>query len=164
MRTVLMLFLMIVLVSCDQNLVDSQSFEFSNAKWPIDTAPIFEITPPDTLNSYDLFLNLRNSKEYAYSNLFLISEIKFPQGKIVTDTLEYKMATPQGNYLGSSRGSVVENKLWLKEGVRFRESGTYQLTVRHIMRDARSVKGMTYLNGVLDIGYSIEKPMNNGDE
>lgn len=163
MRTLIFLCFTMVLVSCDKNLVDSQSIEFENAKWPIKVAPVFDITPPDTLNSYDLFLNLRNSKEYAYSNLFLISEIKFPQGKIVTDTLEYEMATPQGEYLGSSRGSVVENKLWLKEGVRFRESGTYQLTVRHIMRDARSVEGMAHLNGVLDIGYSIEKPMNHGD-
>lgn len=163
MRTLFFLICSITLVSCDKNLVDSQDFEFNNAKWPINTAPVFEIEAPDTLNTYDLFINLRNSKEYAYSNLFLISEIKFPQGKIVTDTLEYEMATPQGEFLGSSKGSIVENKLWLKEGIRFRESGIYQLTVRHIMRDARSVKGMTHLNGVLDIGYSIEKPMNHGD-
>jgi len=163
MRATLLLILSCLsLVSCDQNLVDSQSVVFSNAQFNLLEAPVFEIEPVDTVNAYNMFLNLRNNHDYGYSNLYLITEMKFPQGKIVTDTLQYEMATPQGTFLGSGYGDVYENKLWYKEGVRFRESGTYQLTLRHAMRKNGSVDGIAQLEGVLDIGYSIEKQVQHG--
>lgn len=164
MRTTLLLLLSsLTIVSCDQNLIDSQTVAFSDAQWNLLEAPVFKIEPSDTLNSYDMFLNLRNNHDYKYSNLYLITEMKFPQGKIVTDTLEYEMATPQGAFLGKGYGSVYENKLWFKEGVRFRESGTYLLTLRHAMRKNGSVEGIAQLDGVLDIGYSIEKQVQHGN-
>ncbi|MGJ8683168.1 MAG: gliding motility lipoprotein GldH [Nonlabens sp.] len=160
--TLLLLLSCLTLVSCDQNLVDSQSVAFNDAQWDLLEAPVFEIQPVDTINSYDMFLNLRNNHDYAYRNLFLIAEMKFPHGKIVTDTLEYEMATPQGAFLGTGYSDVYENKLWYKEGVRFRESGTYQLTLRHAMRKNGSVDGIAQLEGILDIGYSIEKQVQHG--
>lgn len=153
----------LTLVSCDSNLVDSQSVAFSDAQWDIREAPVFKVEPVDTVQAYDMFINMRNNHDFAYSNLFLIAEMKFPQGKIVTDTLEYEMATPQGKFLGSGSGNVYENKLWYKEGVRFRESGTYLLTLRHVMRKNGSVDGIAQLDGVLDIGYSIEKQVQHGN-
>lgn len=163
MRAVfLLLITCITLASCDQNLVDSQSASFSDAQWDLNEAPVFDIVPVDTVQTYDMFINLRNNQNFAYSNLYLITEMKFPQGKIVTDTLEYQMATPQGTFLGDGYGSVYENKLWYKEGIRFRESGTYQLTLRHAMRKNGSVDGIAQLEGVLDIGYSIEKQVQHG--
>jgi len=164
MRTTLLLILScLILVSCDQNLVDSQSVAFSGAQFNLLEAPVFKVEPVDTINTYNMFLNLRNNHEYAYSNLYLITEMKFPHGKIVTDTLEYEMANPQGEFLGSGYGDVYENKLWYKEGVRFRESGIYQLTLRHAMRKNGSVDGIAQLEGVLDIGYSIEKQVQHGN-
>lgn len=162
MRIVLVILCIVLLIGCDTTLVDSQSVSFKKAQWPIQTAPVFSIQSPDTTQTYDLFINLRNTHQYAYSNLFVVSEIKFPKGQIITDTLEYEMTTPQGHFLGSG-DQVIENKLWCKKGIRFRESGTYQLTLRHLMRDARSVEGIAQLKGILDIGYSIENPMNNGN-
>lgn len=163
MRSIVIILLTcLTLTSCDQNLVDSQSVSFNDAQWDLLQAPVFTIQPVDTLNSYDIFINMRNDNEYAYSNLYLISEMKFPQGKIVTDTLEYEMATPQGAFIGKGRGGVYENKLWYKEGVRFRESGDYLLTLRHAMRKNGSVDGIARLEGVLDIGYSIEKQVQHG--
>ncbi len=164
MKTVVFLLLScLVLTSCDQNLVDSQSVSLSDAQWDILEAPVFTIEPVDTVNTYDMFLNMRNNHDYGYSNLFLIAEMKFPEGKIVTDTLEYEMATPQGKFLGTGYSDVYENKLWYKEGVRFRESGTYLLTLRHVMRKNGSVDGIAQLEGILDIGYSIEKQVQYGN-
>jgi hypothetical protein len=52
---------------------------------------------------------------------------------------------------------VYENKLWLKEGIRFRESGTYQLALKHAMRKTGEINGDAQLKGILEVGYSIEK-------
>lgn len=163
MRYLCMLFLVFGLLSCDSNLVQIDHQEFAQGAWPIQEAAQFDIQPVDTTRTYDLFLHLRNTRDYPYSNIYLITAMKFPHGKIVTDTLEYAMTTPQGAFIGSASGAVVENKLWYREGFRFRESGTYQLTIQHAMRDPRSVDGVPELEGVLDIGYSIEKPLKDGE-
>lgn len=162
-RLIFLLLSACLFISCDQNLVDSQSVSFSDAKWDLLQAPVFKFEPVDTVNSYDLFLHLRNNHDFEYSNLYLIAEMKFPQGKIVTDTLEYSMATPQGAFLGKGYSDVYENKLWYKEAVRFRESGTYLLTLRHAMRKNGSIDGIAQLEGILDIGYSIEKQVQHGN-
>ncbi len=159
--SILLLSILLLIVSCDSNVVDTQSHEFSNQSWGLSDVQEFTMRPPDTLNKYDLFINMRNNQDYGYSNLWLITQIKFPLGKVLTDTLEYPMADPQGNFLGTSRGSgVVENKLWLKKGVRFAEPGDYILELRHSMRKNGQPDGVALLEGILDIGYSIESPDN----
>jgi len=104
---------------------------------------------------------MRNNKEYAYKNLWLITQMKFPQGKIVTDTLQYAMADAQGAFLGTGK-DVVENKLTYKKEFRFRESGTYQLTLQQAMRKSGDATPLQQLDGVLDVGYTIEKEIQNG--
>ncbi|ARN78644.1 gliding motility lipoprotein GldH [Nonlabens spongiae] len=147
----------IALSSCDESHVMSDSQAFDTAKWRLDHPVVFSFNPPDTINDYNLFINLRNSEKYVFNNIYLISQIKFPEGKTVVDTLEYLMANPQGEFLGKGSRDVFENKLWLKEGVRFRESGTYQLILSHATRKNGEVKGVTELEGILNVGYSIEK-------
>jgi gliding motility-associated lipoprotein GldH len=149
--------------SCDDQLVEAEYRDVSQKGWAIDDVATFDIQAPDTTQAYNLYINLRNTHEYAYNNLWMISQMKFPEGKIVTDTLEYEMANAQGAFLGTGSGDVYENKLWWKEGVRFRESGTYQLTLRHAMRKNGAVEGDTNLKGILEVGYSIEKQGQDGN-
>lgn len=156
-QAAVLLVAILLLSSCDNNLVESDHMEFTSAGWPLDKPAVFNITPPDTLQAYDVFINLRNTGEYQFNNLYIISQIKFPFGKTITDTLEYQMTDPQGRFLGAGTRDVFENKLWLKKGVRFRESGTYQLLLKQAMRKNGEVNGVPQLQGILDVGYSIEK-------
>jgi gliding motility-associated lipoprotein GldH len=156
-RIQLLALIFIFLISCDSNVVQTQSVDFDNQQWEIDDKQIFTIKSPDTIRTYDLFINTRNNHEYAYSNLWLISKIKFPLGKVVTDTLEYQMAQPDGKFLGTPRGSgIFENKLWLKNNIRFTENGNYMLELKHAMRKNGEAHGINELGGILDIGYSLE--------
>lgn len=151
-----LIIILLSLISCDTNTVSTQQFTFKSTGWPLRDKVNFKITAPDTIKDYNLFINLRNNNQYAYSNLWIVAELKFPQGKVITDTLQYEMTKPDGSFLGVGSSGVYENKLWLKEGVRFRESGTYNLNLRQIMRKNNEVNGVEVLSGVLDVGYSIE--------
>jgi gliding motility-associated lipoprotein GldH len=151
----------LTLCSCDNQYIDSQSHTFPATSWSIEEPVMFAFESPDTTAVYDLFLHLRNNQDYQYKNLWMITHIKFPQGKIVTDTLQYPMANAQGEFLGDGR-NIVENKLWLKEGIRFRESGTYQLSLNHAMREPGKSQPLQELEGIMNIGYSIEKQKLDG--
>jgi len=155
----LILLLATVFIGCDKNRVFDEYKSLPN-QWNKDSILTFTLKNIDTLQSYNLFINVRNNNDLEYSNLYLISEIQFPQGKVITDTLEYEMAAPSGKWLGEGFGDVKENKLWYKEQVTFPESGKYKVSLQHAMRKNGNEKGIENLKGITEIGFRIEKTPN----
>lgn len=153
---VLLAVLTLGLVSCDSKRV-YDSYQSLPNQWHKDSVITFKINPPDTIQPYNLFVNLRNTNDYPFKNLFLIVEMDFPHGKTVTDTLEYEMAKADGELLGAGFSDIKESKLWYKEGVVFKEAGEYLLKVQQAMRENGEVEGVEYLKGVTDVGFRIEK-------
>lgn len=150
---VLLLFLLIC--SCDSNRVFDEYQSITNG-WNKDSIITFDLPQMDSVPDYNLFINVRNNNDYAFSNLFLIANIQFPQGKVITDTLEYQMAEPGGEWLGTGFGDVKENKLWYKEAVRFNEPGQYKISIQHAMRKSGNETGIENLEGITQIGLRIE--------
>lgn len=153
----------VLFCSCDSNRVFDEYKSVPN-QWHKDSIISFTITPPDSTNNYNLFVNLRNTNDYKYNNLFLIVEMDYPNGKIEKDTLEYKMAEPNGTLLGTGFTDVKENKLWYKgykEPFVFNENGEYKINIQHAMRQNGQVKGIDNLEGITDIGFRIERVKTN---
>ena len=72
------------------------------------------------------------------------------------------MAKPSGELLGSGFTSVKEHKLWFKgidNSFVFSEEGTYKVQIQQAMRLRGSPKGIAMLEGVIDVGFSVE-PLN----
>jgi gliding motility-associated lipoprotein GldH len=142
--------------SCDSSRVFDEYKSVPN-QWHKDSIIEFNITPSDSITPYNLFVNIRNTSDYKYSNLFLIVEINFPNGKVVNDTLEYLMTKPNGAFLGTGFSDVKENKLWYKERVVFSETGEYKVKIQHAMRENGTINGVDNLDGITDIGFRIEQ-------
>ncbi len=147
------------LVSCDSNRVYDEYQTIPN-KWNKDSIVTFNLKNIDSVKQYNLFINVRNNSDFEYSNLFLIAQIKFPEGKVITDTLEYEMAAPNGEWLGTGFGDVKESKLWYKQNVRFEESGNYKFSLQQAMRKNGSEVGIENLEGITEVGFRIENTQN----
>ncbi|QRM88777.1 gliding motility lipoprotein GldH [Lacinutrix sp. WUR7] len=156
----LLFFLSLIFVSCDANGV-FDTYQSIDNKWNKEDVLLFKVQAPDSINKYNLFVNLRNNQEYKYNNLYLIVAMNYPHGKTVKDTLEYKMAKPNGEFLGSGFSSIKENKLWYKEGFIFNEPGEYQIKIQHAMRENGKVNGIVDLEGITDVGFRVENINNN---
>ncbi len=163
LRTIKALFFGIIscffVVSCDSNAV-FDTYKSVPKEWHKDSIASFNFKAPDTLKNYNLYVNLRNTDAYKFSNLFLIVELDYPNGKVVTDTLEYKMAAPNGELLGTGFSDLKENKLWFrgyKEPFKFNEEGEYIVNIQHAMRKNGDVNGVEFLKGITDIGFRVEK-------
>ena len=148
------------MVSCDSKRVYDQYKSVPNG-WNKDSIISFKINPPDSIKPYNLFVNLRNTNNYKYNNIFLIVEMVFPHGKTIKDTLEYRMADPSGKLLGTGLMDIKENKLWYKEKVVFKEAGGYTVNIQQAMRENGKVNGVVSLEGITDIGFRIENPTSN---
>lgn len=117
--------------------------------WDKDSALIFEFEIKDTAAKYDFFLLNRNNNEYAYSNLYLLTELENPAGGKFTDTLQYFLSFPDGEWIGKGN-SLKELFLLYRENVSLKDTGYYRLSVRQGMREDR-------LRGIEDLSLIIDK-------
>lgn len=144
-------------ISCDSNVVVTEYRSVQGGVWDRDLPVTFEFSGMDTISPHQLYIQLRNDATYPFSNIFLIANLTTPKGEVITDTLEYAMALPDGTWLGKGMGSVKENKLWLKENIVFHDSGVYILEIQHAMRKNGNVVGMEGLPGITDVGVEVSK-------
>ena len=158
-RLIAVLFLVFLASSCDDKSVFHEYKEIAHV-WHKDSAIVFKVNHLDSLQTYNAFITLRNDNAFNYSNIFLITQMQFPHGRLITDTLQYNMARPDGSWLGTGFGDIKESQLWYKEHVKFSESGEYTFKIKQAMRRNGEVEPVTALEGVKDVGLRIEKSNN----
>lgn len=133
------------------------SYLSTGSQWDRKDVKTFEFTTQDSLERYNVFINLRADHKYPYSNIFLIVKTHNPNGTTWVDTLQYHMAKPSGEMLGNGITDLKESKLWFKSNHKFPTKGTYKIEIEHAMRSAKSEKGDVVLPGILDVGLRVEK-------
>lgn len=147
----------LLLVSCESSLIYDQYEPIKNHQWSSNNTIEFIVSNTDTISEKNVFINIRNNKDYEFSSLFLITKIEFPEGLRVVDTLEYEMTNANGEWLGTGFTDIKENKLFYKENVVFSEKGDYTFSIQQATRSIHDIDGVMPLNGITDVGLSIEK-------
>ena len=153
-RSILLLFAVLLFVSCDKKRVFDQYKSVGNA-WHKDSIVSFDLPEMDTVKRYNLFLNIRDNDKYPYNNLFLIVSMDNPNGRTTVDTLEYNMTDPEGNLLGEGFSDIKESKLFFKNNVMFKK-GIHKVHIRHAVRESGKISGVALLEGVTEVGFRIE--------
>ena len=156
-RIILILVLGVLFISCDSNRVFDEYKSITNNSWSQDHSINFKFEITDTISKNNLFINVRNSNQYQFSNLYIISSINFPNGKKIVDTLQYEIADKNGRFLGEGISDIKHNKLFFKENIIFPFSGNYNVSISQAMRKNGSIDGIKELRGVSDVGFRIEK-------
>jgi gliding motility-associated lipoprotein GldH len=136
--------------ACDSNRYFEENKPIVKGLWKSDEKAHFEMQITDTLSKYDFFLNVRNTTDYAYSNLYLFIHTMNPAGKKAQDTVECQLADYTGKWFGTGFGSIRFNRFLIQKGVTFRQKGRYTFDVEQAMR-------VKELKGIVDIGIRIEK-------
>ncbi len=149
--------IILCLVSCDSKRVYDSYVSVSNQSWNTENPVSFTFNVQDTIHKKNLFINIRNNDTYAFSNLFLITQFNFPNGKKVVDTLEYEMTDVTGKFLGVGLTEIKESKLFYKENVVFLSSGEYSVSIAQAMRKNGEIVGVNTLEGITEVGFRIEK-------
>ncbi len=144
-------------MSCDSNRQYDVYKSLDNQNWHKDSIVSFKFEAKDSLSKNNIFLNLRNTGVYEFSNLFIITELQYPNGSLEVDTLEYEMADLNGNWLGTGYTDLKESKLFYKEEFVFSDLGVYEFRIQQAMRKRDNVQGIQKLKGISDVGLRIEK-------
>lgn len=147
---VLLLFLFLFFSACDPGLIFQENQHVNNNSWPVDTSYTFQFLIEDTVSFNNFYVNIRNTTNYEYSNLFVFLNTRFPNGNVYRDTIECLLADKEGRWLGKGMGKIKDNSILVRRNVRFPVSGVYQMNVEQGMREE-------VLSGISDIGIRIEK-------
>ena len=143
-------FLLLILVcfSC-ANKDESVSVRNINGAWNKNKKETFQFKIDNTQKAKNIIFVVRNNNNYPYSNLRLIVNLKSPTNKIKTDTLNYILAKPNGEWIGTGFGETKEIFFQYKLNYRFPEKGSYNINVTQAMR--RNI-----LPGIEDFGVKVE--------
>lgn len=153
--TVVAISIVFVFISCDKNQ-QFDKYESTNGAWKKSDVKKFIFEQNDTINPYNLFINIRNNSDYPYNNLFLIVKMSDSKGKAIIDTLEYQMALPDGTLLGDGFTDFKVSKLFYRENFKFENTGNYSIEIEHAIRENGKIKGDSLLPGISDVGFRVE--------
>ena len=110
----------------------------------------FNVNISDTTTSHNVYIAVRNTGEYAYSNLYLFVTAHSPNGTRMLDTLEITLADERGKWLGKGSASVFTLYYSYRYNIRFPIRGIYQFDLEQAMW----IKDMKHISHV---GMRIEK-------
>lgn len=142
--------LLVAATSCNSNTVFTDSKTMARKVWALTDLAEFSIPVTDTATTANIDLTIRTGSDYPYRNIWLFVSAVSPNGKSITDTLNFDLADEKGNWYGKGFGDIHELVLPYKKNVFFPVKGTYKFKVRHGMRSID-------LKGVYDFGLRIEK-------
>lgn len=141
---------LLLLAACKSNIVFTDSVVMKGNKWNLLNIASFKVPITDTLKSNNVIFTIRTGSAYPFRNIYLFVTTTSPDGKALTDTLQFNLADEKGKWYGKGFGDIHELNLPYKSNVYFPVKGIYQFNIQHGMRTED-------LKGVYDIGLRIEK-------
>ncbi len=103
----------------------------------------------DSLQMYNIFINIRHTTNYPKSNLYVFVTAKAPTGESRRDTVEIGIADEHGKWLGNGFGDIKLVSREYRKSVRFVYPGLYEFQIEQGMRIPEIP--------ITDVGLRIEK-------
>jgi len=145
----LVIFVSILLSSCGKETVVDLSKDVGN-HWTQEAKVIFNYEINDSIMPVNFFINIRNTTDYQYANVYFFIKTIFPDQRYSIDTVECFVANMKGEWLGSGFGKFRDNSIPFKKNMRFPMTGAYRMEFEMAMRDS-------ILDGIDALGIRIER-------
>lgn len=138
--------------ACLPSNVYEKNYSFKSHEWKSASVIDFPFTITDTMSKYAVYITLRHTDAYPYSNIWLRIKTTSPDNKTVSQQVELPLAQTSGKWLGRGMDEIYEHKISLTgEGSSvFNLQGQYVISLEHIMRE-------NPLPQILNIGIRLEK-------
>jgi len=153
-RLSLLIVLLFGLAACSDNAVIDQNIAIKNNTWLYEQKPLFSAHITNKNIPYHLYLNLRNSIDYPFSNIFVLIHQQNPSKAKITYRVEIKLANKEGLWKGKSAGSIFSHQTRFLKDYHFPDTGKYIFQLEQNMR-------INNLSGINDVGLRIEPAILN---
>lgn len=141
-------FLFFILSGCLDNTVYEKNIPTTNLLWDRQQEPQFNIHVDDTSQNFDIFLNLRHTSKYKYSNISLIIEEVSPKNQVKRYSVELQLADIDGRWKGIGAGRILSNQVSLLNNYHFADTGIYTFKIKQNMP-------VNPLPEIMDVGIKV---------
>ncbi|MBL0045437.1 MAG: gliding motility lipoprotein GldH [Flavobacteriales bacterium] len=153
-RALLILPVAILFGGCAKDVVFQEDAQTPSGVWERGWNPAFAFDIADTITAHDVYLDVRHTGDYPFSNLYTFVKLTGPSGESLTDTVECTLADASGRWYGKGLGFISSDRfqahVLYKLRNRFPRKGRYTITLEQAMRTEK-------LQGVIDVGVSVER-------
>ena len=140
----------LMLASCDPGRVYEKNEPVSVDGWFYADTRAFTVQIPDTSAAYNVFVNIRHTTDFDYSNLWLKLQTLLPDSTRLTDKVELSLADPSGTWHGNCLDGICYTTVLIRTNVHFPKAGYHTFSLTQDMR-------IDPLPHVLDVGVRIER-------
>ncbi len=134
----------------DPKTVVDQNSPVNDHNWAYPDKFKYDVKIDDEKTAYNLYMNLRVTSDYKYSNLFVLISQTGPDKKRTVKRYELKLANKDGEWLGEGSGNLYSYQASFLTDYKFPVIGTYHFEIEQNMRD-------NPLREVNDVGLRVEK-------
>lgn len=138
-------------LSCDKQGVFEEFVSIEGHSWQHSNILHFNVNMADTSHAYNVLISVRNTANYAFSNLYIFVTAHSPNGSFVRDTVEIILADEHGKWLGKGAASVFTTYHPYRQNIRFPLRGIYTFDIEQAM-------WIKELKNITDVGLRIERP------
>src|ERR1700679_1783982 len=107
------------------NTVIDKNDEVENHNWTYVNKFRYDVAIDDPNPAYNIYVNLRVTGDYKYSNLFLLLTQVDPDKKSATTRFELKLADKDGAWLGKGSGNLYSFQQPVITKYKFPAKGSY---------------------------------------
>ena len=140
--------MLLLFTSCGGKVFYEKIDHIEDETWFIDSLLHYEVDITDSLQFFNMYVNLRNTVDFETQHFYLFMTTEFPNGYIGKDTLCCVVCDPYGKWTGKGMGRIKDNHFLYRAKVRFPMTGLYKFSVEQGMR-ADTVRGIS------DFGISL---------
>lgn len=142
-----------LLTSCGPNYLFEEKVEIPNAAWTYDNVTTFNVEITDTLQIYNLYLELEHSVDYPKQNIYILIHTQFPTGEKITERVPIDFADKGGQWYGDCGKEWCKLSVNIQEGAFFNALGQHTFGVEQYMR-------LDPLPGIKSVAFKIEQTEN----
>ena len=147
--------LLLLAAACKPPKMDTyeKNLEIPGHEWTYDYKPSFEvkIQPEDTAYLYNIYVNIRHTDAYPYSNIWLLVGTQTPGDSTVKEQrVQLPLADVSGKWAGSGLDDIYEHRVFIQQRAILNKPGIYKFTFEQNMRQ-------NPLPYVMNVGLRIEK-------
>lgn len=136
--------------SCSSDYFYEKTNSIESGNWSYEDGLDFSFEIADTLQLYNLWLEVEHSTDYNYQNLYTQIHTEFPSGRQLSEPLSLELADKIGRWYGDCNNSACTLLIPIQQDAFFDQAGTYKITIEQYMRE-------NPVRGIRSIGFLVEK-------
>lgn len=137
--------------SCTEERFFEENHDFKDRIWDMGKSAQFSFKI-DSLNTpYQIKLNVRNTMDYPYRNLYIQYQLRDSSYLMEDQLLNLRLFDGKtGKPFGDHQSDIYSHQLILQDSVYFSEAGNYTIELKQYMREKE-------LKGIVSAGIRIEQ-------